>query len=103
MSRVFFQTVLHRVRQCGYPLAVVLLTISFVGIFSTFWGERVQVNGGFGHDGTLYGAIAQHKKVRTLDTYYFQRIFPSVLVHIALAVIAALLVQRQTELQVPKT
>jgi hypothetical protein len=81
---MFSQPVSHRAGQRGYPLVVMLSIIAAVGIFSIFWGERVQANGGFGHDGTIYGTIAQLMNVRTLDTYYFQRIFPSVLVHIAL-------------------
>jgi hypothetical protein len=61
-----------------------LLIIAILAISSLLWGERLQVNGGLGWDGQKYGIISQDLNVRALDTYYFQRILPSTVVHFAL-------------------
>jgi hypothetical protein len=61
--------------------------------------ERIPYNGGLGFDGTTYAAIAKAGpidsiKSRLIDSYYVQRMLPSVLVHGALEACRAQLTER---------
>jgi hypothetical protein len=67
-----------------YSIIVMVLILATWGTFSLIWGERIPINHGFGWDGQKYGAIAQEMNIRSLNTYYFQRILPSAIVHFSL-------------------
>lgn len=73
--------------QLNYMLVAMVTIIAGLGFFSLSWGEQIPINGGFGWDGQIYGAIAQNLDVRSLDIYYIQRIFPSAIVHFSLTVL----------------
>ena len=66
-------------------LILALFIVAVFGTFSVFWGEKLPINGGFGWDGRIYGAVAQDLNFRALSDFYFQRTLPSVLVHAMLA------------------
>jgi hypothetical protein len=63
-----------------------LLIVAAVGLVSLTWGEKIPTNGGLGWDGQVYGHLAESLDLRALDTYYFQRPLPSILVHFALVI-----------------
>jgi len=74
-----------RLSQRTVSLILALSIVAVVGAISVFWGEKLHINGGFGWDGLIYGAVAQNLNFRVLTDFYFQRTLPSVLVHAALA------------------
>ncbi len=73
--------------RLSYSLVAMVTIIVVLGFFSLWLGERIPIHGGFGWDGQFYGAIAQSLDVRTLDSYYIQRILPSAIVHFSLTVL----------------
>jgi len=69
------------------------LVMLLIGVANIFWAEKLEINQGFGWDGTNYAAWAKdfHRTVlvERVPAYYVKRILPSALVHYGSRLITA--------------
>lgn len=66
------------------PMAVLLIAYAMWGLYAVFFGERITVNDGLGWDGRIYYFISadfiEYARGRVFDSYYVQRVVPSLIV-----------------------
>jgi hypothetical protein len=86
-GRTFLSTHAHLL---NYGLMFLLLAA--VCIYSSFWGELVPAGNGLGWDGVRYGRWTKDFHVSEIGPYYLQRLFPIALIHYALVLFQAPLV-----------
>jgi hypothetical protein len=62
-----------------------VLAAAAAAFFAYRLGERIQLHGGYGWDGVIYGRLAEHFRgfmtSRGLQAYYVPRVLPSLIVH----------------------
>lgn len=82
----------------GYLTYLQPLIILVFGVANLLWGELLPVHGGFGWDGRLYKTLTRdyQKKLahKSIESYYLQRLLPSVVVRYSLRLAHARLTDR---------
>jgi hypothetical protein len=80
----------NRVESSHRLMALIVLIF---GLFSFFWGEKVPAGGGLGWDGLVYADMVRNLgtliRDAKLGSYYAQRILPSAVVYVLLALAGA--------------
>lgn len=70
-------------RRVNLLLVIAAFVIALLGYLSP---DKIDINGGFGWDGILYGELAQnfYERLKDVKPYFMQRILPSALIYYAL-------------------